>query len=430
VNRILGRREAVVEDKPGVTRDRVMYDASWSGVDFTVMDTGGWDNKVEGLDQLVTQAAEFGTTIADAIIFIVDVTTGITNTDEALMRIVRKMNKPTLLVVNKVDSDHQELEAAAFWNLGLGEPYTVSALHGRGSGDLLDRVLDLFREAGVNFDGAKQSFSDEFELEYPRRIAIVGRPNVGKSSLLNSLAQRNVALVSEVSGTTRDPVDEIVDIDGEKFCFIDTAGIRRRVHLVDGADYYASLRTASAIHRAELCLCLIDVTQEIAEQDVRVVNQAVEAGKAVVLVFNKWDQMAEKLDVEGRRTVLEREIEQNLNFVSWAPKVNLSAKTSWHTNRLLPAINTALTNWESRIPTGELNSFLGRLTAEHPHPIRGGKQPRIKFGTQASTQPPRFVLFANGFLEHQYRRFIERKLRENYGFEGTPIDISVKVQER
>ncbi|GHT82839.1 GTPase Der [Actinomycetota bacterium] len=415
-----------MEDRPGVTRDRVIYEASWSDCDFDVMDTGGWDNKVEGLDQLVTEAAELGAQAADAVVFIVDVTTGMTNTDEALVKVIRKFNKPTLLVVNKVDSPQHELEVPAFWNVGLGEPFPVSALHGRGSGDLLDQILELFKQAGVYKKGAKMP--DRFGG--PRRIAIVGRPNVGKSSLLNQLSGKYSAVVSEVAGTTRDPVDEIVKLEDDVYKLIDTAGIRRRVHLIDGADYYASLRTASALHRAELALCVIDVSESIAEQDIRVINQVVESGRACVIVFNKWDQLSEKNDVEGRRQVLDREIEQELGFVSWAPKINLSAKTGWHTNRLNTAIKQSLTSWEQRIPTSELNAFLGKLTGAHPHPLRGGKQPRIKFGSQVSVAPPRFVLFTNGFLEHQYRRFIERKLRETYGFEGTPIDISVKVQTK
>jgi GTP-binding protein len=427
VNRILGRREAVVEDRPGVTRDRVIYDANWAGVDFDLMDTGGWDNQVTGLDELVTHAAEFGAQSADALIFIVDVTTGITNTDEALLKVIRKAKKPTLLVVNKVDSEVQELDAGAFWNLGLGEPFTVSALHGRSSGDLLDKIMDMFREAGVLPEGDS---IEEGGFDYPRRVAIVGRPNVGKSSLLNQLAGANRAVVSEVSGTTRDPIDEIVTLNGQEYQLIDTAGIRRRVHLIDGADYYASLRTQAAIHKAEVALCVIDVSENIAEQDVRVVNQVVEAGRAVVLVFNKWDTLAEKFDVDGRRELLEREIEQDLAFASWAPRVNLSAKTGWHKDRLQKAIDLVLTNWDKRIPTAEVNAFLGRLAAAHPHPIRGGKQPRILFGTQVSTRPPRFKIFTNGFLEHQYRRFIENRLRQEYGFEGVPLQISMSVKEK
>lgn len=439
VNRVLGRREAVVEDRPGVTRDRVIYDANWAGYDFKIMDTGGWDNKTEGLDQLVTAAAEFGVTSADAICFIVDANTGITNTDEALMRVIRKSKKPVLLVVNKVDSENGMINVPEFYSLGLGEPFAVSALHGRGSGDLLDKVLDMFRDAGVLpekelvnsvDDLSDDEFGDFKQFDWVPKIAIVGRPNVGKSSLLNQLAGKDRALVSDVAGTTRDPIDEFVKIGENEYHLIDTAGIRKRVHLSDGADYYASLRTGAAIHRADLVIVMIDVTENIAEQDLRILNQVIDAGRALVIVFNKWDQLAEKFDTEGRRELLDREIEQDLNFVTWAPRVNLSAKTGWHTNRLENAIEIALNNWTKRIPTSEVNAFLGRLTASHPHPIRGGKQPRIQYGTQVSNMPPRFALFTTGFLEHQYRRFIERRFREEYGFDGTPIEISVKIKEK
>jgi GTP-binding protein len=200
--------------------------------------------------------------------------------------------------------------------------------------------------------------------------------------------------------------------------------------MIDGADYYASLRTQAAIHKAELALVLIDVTESVSEQDLRVINTAIEAGRAIVLVFNKWDTLAEKFDTEGRRQLLEREIEQDLNFVTWAPRVNLSAKSGWHKDKLVTAMDTALGSWDTRIPTARLNSFLGALSMEHPHPLRGGKQPRILFGTQVSTRPPRFVIFASGFIEHQYRRFIENRLRKEFGFEGSPVEISVRVREK
>ena len=259
----------------------------------------------------------------------------------------------------------------------------------------------------------------------PRRVALIGRPNVGKSSLLNALAGAERVVVNELAGTTRDPVDELIELDGEKWWFVDTAGIRRKMHRTTGADYYASIRTQAALEKAELALILFDASEPLTEQDIRVVQQAVDAGRAIVIVNNKWDMVDEE-----RQAQLRAELERELVQVSWAPRINLSAKTTWHINRLTRAMETALDSWETRIPTGRLNAFLGELVAAHPHPLRGGKQPRILFATQVSNMPPRFVIFTTGFLDPGYRRFIERRLREDFGFEGSPIQISVRVRER
>ncbi|MDY0810562.1 ribosome biogenesis GTPase Der [Kitasatospora purpeofusca] len=418
VNRIIGRREAVVEDKPGVTRDRVSYEANWNGRRFKVVDTGGWEIDVLGIDAMVAAQAELGIEQADAVLFVVDATVGATDTDEALIKIIRRAGKPTVLCANKVDGQSTEAEAAYLWSLGLGEPYPVSALHGRGSGDLLDAVMAALPEA------PPQTFGDAAPGG-PRRVALIGRPNVGKSSLLNKVAGEDRVVVNEVAGTTRDPVDELIELGGKTWKFVDTAGIRRRVHMTAGADFYASLRTSAALEKAEVAVVLIDCSETLAEQDTRIISMAVEAGRAVVIAYNKWDQLDEE-----RRYYLEREIERDLVQVQWAPRVNVSAKTGRHMERLVPAIETALQGWETRVPTARLNAFLGELVAAHPHPIRGGKQPRVLFGTQAGTRPPRFVLFASGFLEAGYRRFVERRLREEFGFAGTPISISVRVREK
>ncbi|MCZ4096588.1 MULTISPECIES: ribosome biogenesis GTPase Der [Streptomyces] len=417
VNRIIGRREAVVEDKPGVTRDRVNYEANWNGRRFTIVDTGGWEQDVLGIDASVAAQAEFAIQAADAVVFVVDSTVGATDTDEAVVRLLRKSGKPVVLAANKVDGQSGEADAAALWNLGLGEPHAVSSLHGRGTGDLLDAIMEALPEAPAMTFGAG--------IGGPRRIALIGRPNVGKSSLLNRVAGEHRVVVDKVAGTTRDPVDELIELGGITWKFIDTAGIRRRVHLQEGADYYASLRTAAALTKAEVAVVLIDTTESISVQDTRIITMAVEAGRAVVIAYNKWDQIDEE-----RRYYLEREIEQDLVQVQWAPRVNVSALTGRHMEKLVPAIEAAIAGWETRIPTGRLNAFLGELVAGHPHPIRGGKQPRILFGTQAGTRPPRFVLFASGFLEAGYRRFVERRLREEFGFVGTPIQVSVRVREK
>ena len=417
VNRILGRRAAVVEDTPGVTRDRVSYDAEWAGTDFKLVDTGGWEVDVEGIDSAIASQAEIAVHLADAVILVVDGQVGMTDTDERIVKMLRNSGKPVTLAVNKLDDHDSEYMAAEFWKLGLGEPFAISAMHGRGVGDLLDEALDKLRKA--------EKTSGYLTPSGLRRVALVGRPNVGKSSLLNKLARQDRSVVNDLAGTTRDPVDEIIDIDGEDWLFIDTAGIKRRQHKLSGAEYYSSLRTQAAIERAELALVLFDASQPISDQDLKVMSTAVDAGRAIVLVFNKWDAMDE-FDKQRLERLWATEFER----VTWAQRVNLSAKTGWHTNRLKNAMDQALESWEQRIPTGKLNAFLGKIQAAHPHPLRGGKQPRILFATQASTRPPRFVVFATGFLEHGYRRYIERCLREEFGFEGTPIQISVNIREK
>ena len=417
VNRILGRRVAVVEDTPGVTRDRVSYDAEWAGTDFKLVDTGGWEADVEGIESAIASQAQVAVTLADAVVFVVDGQVGMTTTDERIVKMLRAAGKPVVLAVNKIDDQASEYLAAEFWKLGLGEPYSISAMHGRGVGDLLDVALDKLKQA--------EKTSGYLTPSGLRRVALVGRPNVGKSSLLNQLAREERAVVNDLAGTTRDPVDEIVNIDGEDWLFIDTAGIKRRQHKLTGAEYYSSLRTQAAIERCELALILFDASQPVSDQDLKVMSTAVDAGRAIVLVFNKWDAMDE---FDKQR--LERLWNTEFDRVMWAERVNLSAKTGWHTNRLTRAMDKALESWDQRIPTGKLNAFLGKIQAAHPHPLRGGKQPRILFATQASTRPPRFVIFATGFLEHGYRRYIERSLREEFGFEGTPIQISVNIREK
>ena len=399
VNRILGRRAAVVEDTPGVTRDRVSYDAEWAGTDFKLVDTGGWEADVEGIDSAIASQAQIAVELADSVIFVVDALTGLTQTDERIVKLLRQAGKPVTVAVNKIDDQISEYMAAEFWKLGLGEPYPISAMHGRGVGDLLDEAVAQMKSA--------EKTSGFLTPSHLRRVALVGRPNVGKSSLLNQLSHSERSVVNELAGTTRDPVDEIVTIDGEDYLFIDTAGIKRRQHKLSGAEYYSSLRTQAAIERSELALVLFDASIPISDQDLKVMSTAVDAGRAVVLVFNKWDLMD-----EFDRQRMERLWKTEFDRVTWAQRVNLSAKTGWHTNRLAKAMTQALESWDKRIPTGKLNAFLGKIQASHPHPVRGGKQPRILFATQASSRPPRFVIFATGFLEHGYRRFLERSLRE------------------
>jgi GTPase len=415
VNRILGRREAVVQDVPGVTRDRVSYDALWTGRRFVVQDTGGWEPDAKGLQQLVAEQASVAMRTADAIILVVDAVVGATASDEAAARTLQRSGKPVFLAANKVDTERGEADAAELWSLGLGQPYAISAMHGRGVGDLLDDVvaaLPAVSESAASRGG-------------PRRVALVGKPNVGKSSLLNKLVGDQRSVVHDVAGTTVDPVDSLIDLDGKIWRFVDTAGLRRKVGQASGHEFYASVRTHGAIDAAEVVIVLIDASQPLTEQDLRVLSMVIEAGRALVLAFNKWD-----LVDEDRRYLLDKEIDRELVQVQWAPRVNVSAKTGRAVQKLVPALETALASWDTRISTGQLNSWLKEVVAATPPPVRGGKQPRILFATQATARPPTFVLFTTGFLEAGYRRFLERRLRETFGFEGSPVRINVRVREK
>ncbi|NLU85123.1 ribosome biogenesis GTPase Der [Rhodococcus sp. HNM0569] len=415
VNRIIGRREAVVQDVPGVTRDRVSYEGNWNGRRFMVQDTGGWEPDAKGLQQSVARQAEHAMQTADAILVVVDAVVGATATDEAVARVLRRSKAPVLLAANKVDDERGEAEAASLWSLGLGEPYPVSAVHGRGTGDLLDKVLEALPEAPREGTAAAG----------PRRVALVGKPNVGKSSLLNKLAGDERSVVHNVAGTTVDPVDSIVELGGRPWRFVDTAGLRRKVSHASGAEFYASLRTRGALEAAEVAILLIDASEPITEQDLRVLSMVADAGRALVLAFNKWD-----LVDEDRRYQLEREIDRDLERVPWAQRVNISAHTGRAVQKLVPALDTALESWDKRISTGRLNTWLKEVVAATPPPMRGGRLPRILFATQAGTRPPTFVLFTTGFLEAGYRRFLERRLREEFGFDGSPVRISVRVREK
>ncbi len=354
VNRILGRRAAVVEDVPGVTRDRVTYRAEWEGREFTLVDTGGWEPDASGLDAAVAAQAEIAVELADAVLFVVDATVGATATDERVVRMLRAGRKPVRLVANKVDGERMEPLVADLWSLGLGEPWPVSAIHGRGVADLLDDVMKVL---------PLESAVARPELGGPRRVAIVGRPNVGKSSLLNKAAQEDRVVVSDVAGTTRDPVDEQIELGGRVWRFVDTAGIRRRTHLSQGADFYASLRTQAALERAEVAVVVLDVSQPISEQDVRIVDLVLESGRALVLAYNKWDLLD-----DDRRRYLEREIEQDLGHVSWAPRVNISARTGRHLERLVPGARDRAPVVGHPHPDGPLQRVPRRARGRAPAP--------------------------------------------------------------
>ncbi|MEU4577679.1 ribosome biogenesis GTPase Der [Nonomuraea sp. ATR24] len=416
VNRVIGRREAVVEDVPGVTRDRVTYEANWRGRRFTVVDTGGWDPDATGMNLRIAEQAQVAVELADVIVFVVDASVGATDADEIVGSVLRQSGKPVILAANKVDNQQLELEAAALWSLGLGEPYPVSALHGRSSGDLLDVVLDALPETPAVTFGEQRG---------PYRVALLGKPNVGKSSLLNKLAGEERVLVDPMAGTTRDPVDELIELGGRTWRFVDTAGIRRRDRELQGADFYAAMRTRAALERSEVAIVLIDASEPLTEQDLRIITLVIESGRAMVVAFNKWD-----LVDEDRRYYLEKEIDRQLVRTPWALRVNISAKTGRHMDRLVPALEKALDSWSTRVPTSRLNAFLTELIQQTPPPVRGGKQPKILFATQASIEPPKFVLFTSGWLEDTYRRFIERRIREEFGFAGSPIEVTMKIREK
>ena len=417
VNRIIGRREAVVEDVPGVTRDRVSYDANWNGRAFTVVDTGGWDPDARGMAESIRAQAEIAVNIADAVLFVVDAGVGITDHDEAVVRILRKSGQ-----ARRTRGEQGGRPARRGRGLRSVEPRAGRAAAGLGAArpwlgrPARRRARRPARDPAGVLRGSSAARA---------AIAIIGRPNVGKSSLLNKLAREDRVVVDDVSGTTVDPVDELIELGGKTWRFIDTAGIRKRVKTASGHEYYASLRTETAIERAEVAVLVIDGSQSVSEQDMRIIQTVRDSGRALVIAFNKWDLVDEE-----RRYYLEREIERDLVQVQWAPRVNITARTGWHVDRLVPALEKALEGWETRISTGQLNSFLGRLVAEHPHPVRSGKQPKVLFGTQPTTSPPTFVLFTSGKLDAGYERFIERRLREEFGFVGTPISLQVRPREK
>ncbi len=378
------------------------------------MDTGGWESKPDGISIAITAGAELAMEEADILAFVVDAQVGALDEDDVMVQELRKAKKPTILIANKVDGDQDESDAHALWNLGLGEPHFVSGLHGRGSGDLLDAITKVLPEVG------RAQVQDGY-----RRIALIGRPNVGKSSLLNALAGENRSIVDDVAGTTRDPVDSLIEIGDQIWRFVDTAGIKKRANQASGTDYYATLRTQTALERSECVALVLDASEPITEQDLRIVSMVEDSGKAMVLVLNKWD-----LVDEDRRDQLEKELDRHLGHIEWVQRVNVAAKTGWHRDRLAPALRTALSSWEKRVPTSKLNSFLGALIGATPPPVRGGKQPRVYYATQAGIAPPKFVVFSSGWIEPSYRRFIERRLREEFGFPGTPVQVAIRVKER
>jgi GTPase len=414
VNRILGRRAAITQEMPGVTRDRVTYQADWAGRRFELIDTGGWEPKATGLQASVVAQAERAMADADLILLVVDATVGVAEEDAAVAARLRRGRVPVILVANKVDSAAADPQVADLWSLGLGEPLPVSSLHGRGSGDLLDAVV-----GGV---GTAAAAADEPQVP---ALAIVGRPNVGKSSLLNRLAGQDLAIVDPTPGTTRDIVDSIVERAGRSYRLVDTAGMRRSFQQAEGADYFAFVRSLEAVDRADVALLVLEAPLGVAEQDQKVAVRAVEAGCGLVLLANKWDLM----DDEARRQ-FGVDLERKLYFVDWAPMLRVSARTGRGVEKIWGLVDRVLAERSRRIPTAALNQWLERATERTPPPPVRGRPVKVRYATQARVEPPEVVLFTSGQLTPSYRRYLEKDLRRTFGFEGTPVRLVVRVRTR
>jgi GTPase len=414
VNRILGRRAAITQEQPGVTRDRVAYQAEWSGRRFELVDTGGWEPRATGLQARIVAQAERAMADADLLLFVVDATVGVTEEDAAVATRLLRGQVPVLLVANKVDSAAAELQTGDLWSLGLGEPLAVSSLHGRGSGDLLDAVVEQL--------GTGEQPGQEPDVP---ALAIVGRPNVGKSSLLNRLAGQDLAIVDPTPGTTRDTVDSIVVRDDRSYRLVDTAGMRRSFQQAEGADYFAFVRSLEAVDRADVALLVLEAPLGVAEQDQKVAVRAVEAGTGLVLLANKWDLM----DDEARRQ-FQVDLERKLHFVDWAPLLRVSARTGRGVEKIWGLADQALAERARRIPTAALNQWLRQATERTPPPPVRGRTVKVRYATQARANPPELVLFTTGPLTPSYRRYLERDLRRTFGFEGTPLRLIVRVRRR
>lgn len=407
INRIIGSRSAVVEEMSGVTRDRRQFDADWAGRDFIVVDTGGWEVKPQGdLNLSIRQQAEGAVSGADVVILVVDGTTELSDDDTGVISILRAADVPVIVAVNKMDDAQQEWEVDRFWKLGLGEPAPVSAYHGRGVGDLLDSVVAALPE--------REDADDEPELP---SVAIVGRPNTGKSTLLNRLVGAERVIVSERPGTTRDPIDVEVEIDGVTYRLVDTAGIRRKPQITEDADFYAVIRARDALERADVAVLMIDATEGVTHQDQRIASEIVEAGAGLVVVLNKWDALDEE-----QREITERSLPDRFSFVGWAPVLRISAKTGARVGRLGGALEAVFETRENRVPTGVLNRQIREWASAHPPPVRKGRRPKLHYAVQAGVRPPTFVLFVSGGdLGDDYLRFLENRLRGAHDFIGNPI---------
>lgn len=412
VNRILRRKAAVVDEQPGVTRDRREFEAEWIGREFLLIDTGGWElNPGEELTLNVRDQAELAVGGADVVVFVADATTELTDDDQGVARLLLRSGAPFVFVANKVDSPKQVHDLDHLWTLGLGEPMGVSALHGQGTGDFLDRLVELLPDTG-----------DAPETETIASLGIFGRPNVGKSTLLNKMAGEPRVLVSDVPGTTRDPINLLVELDGEPFEVIDTAGIKRRTKIKDDVEFYAVLRAREVLQQTDVALLVVDSLEGATHQEQRLAEEIAKAGVGLVILLNKWDVVD-----EDSRALTEDSVADRLAFVSWAPVLRMSAKTGARTHRLPKAIRMVLENRRRRIPTPELNRLIRRWQDAHPPPVRKGKRARIIYAVQAETEPPKIILFVRGGdLGPDYLRFLENRLRDEFDFTGTPILLNTR----
>jgi len=411
VNRIVGRREAIVEEHPGVTRDRKALEADWAGRDFMLVDTGGWMAGGDALDAQVSAQAEKAIKAADVILFIVDASVGVTEDDDRVAAVLRRSRRPVLVAANKVDSESREAEVWDFARLGLGDPMPVSALHGRGSGDLLDAVV-----AALPPEPAEPEAAPEDPEERVPAVAIVGRPNVGKSTLFNRLIGDERSIVHDLPGTTRDTIDTVVETPDGPLRFVDTAGMRRKSRIGEGAEYYSLVRALQAIDQADCALLVIDATEGVTHQDQRLAERIDVAGTAIVVVLNKW----ELLDAEARERVT-IDVGDRLAFLAYAPVLKVSALTGKGAHKLLPALAQAIEAYHRRVPTRELNEVVQAAQSSQPAPGA-----RVLYATQGATDPPTFILFSNRTLPAPYVRYLERRIREHFGFGPTPLRLRVR----
>ncbi|MEY2569358.1 MAG: GTPase [Actinomycetota bacterium] len=413
VNRILGRREAIVEEHPGVTRDRKVVEAEWNGRSFTLIDTGGWLASTDALDAQVSKQAERAMSDADVVLFVVDATVGITGEDERVAAMLRRADRPVLVIANKVDSEGREAAAWELLALGLGDPWPISALHGRGTGDMLDSLVARLPDEPTQHDrDAAPAVEDKGETA----VAIVGRPNVGKSTLFNRLIGEDRSIVHDMPGTTRDTIDTLVETDEGPVRFLDTAGMRRKSRVGEGAEYYSLVRALQAIDKAEAAVLVIDATEGVTHQDQRLAERIDAAGSPVVIILNKW----ELLDSEAKLDVT-AQVADRLAFLGYAPVLKLSARTGLGVHKLLPALGQAMDAYHRRVPTAELNSVVQAAQAAHPSPSG-----RVLYATQGATDPPTFTLFTNRTLPAPYLRYLERKIREHFDFGPTPLKLRVR----
>ena len=416
-NKLTGQRTSIVEDTPGVTRDRIYGECEWCGRSFSLVDTGGIEPGTDSeMLKFMRRQAEIGIELADAIIMVVDVRSGVTAADQDVATMLRKSKKPVCLAVNKCDSiGLVNPDVFEFYSLGIGDLFETSAVHGHGTGDMLDWVLENIPED-----------DSEDENDEIIKVAIVGKPNVGKSSLTNQILGEERVIVSNVAGTTRDAIDSYFENETGKYCFIDTAGMRRKSKVDDMIERYSNMRSVAAIERADVCLILIDANDGVTEQDTKIAGLVHEAGKAAIIVVNKWDAVADKETNTMRDK--EQAVREGLAYMPYAPVVFLSALTGSRVDKLFPMIQEVYTQNNSRITTGALNSVLADATTRVQPPTDKDRRLKIYYMTQASTKPPHFVIFCNDarLFHFSYQRYLENQIREVFGLQGTPIRITIR----